>query len=320
VFDIGADPDEIGLFDGNFLAYSTSQFVLTKGRSSRIRLERSPETIARSRLDHFAIRVLVSGSAAGLAGHQAIDAKVGDVFFIDLAQTLNLQLSVQGELTADITLWIPRARLLASVSDENALHGLVLRGTSPPGALIGGSLRSLAEHAEQMTTDELNALANGVIELTAKAIAPALEQAGASAVPAPLASFVTIRRYIDRNLTSPALDADSIAKNFGLSRASLYRLFEPVGGIASYIRKARLNRAYQEIITLEFSDRRIGQIAYSLGFKNVSAFNRLFHSIYGFSPSEARERATKGFSGTTLKARAATETSLAGLLARIAGP
>jgi AraC-like DNA-binding protein len=87
------------------------------------------------------------------------------------------------------------------------------------------------------------------------------------------------------------LSANSIAAEFGLSRASLYRLFGPAGGIAKYIRKARLSRAYQEITAAEFSNRRIGFIAYQLGFKNVSAFSRLFHEVYGVTPGEARERA-----------------------------
>jgi AraC-like DNA-binding protein len=41
----------------------------------------------------------------------------------------------------------------------------------------------------------------------------------------------------------------------------------------------------------DFSARRIGPIAYSLGFKNVSAFNRTFREHYGMSPREARVRA-----------------------------
>ena len=82
-------------------------------------------------------------------------------------------------------------------------------------------------------------------------------------------SFVTLRRYIDNNLRSPSLSTNTIAKTFGLSRASLCRLFTPAGGVAKYIRKAKLNRAYQDIAASEFSNRRIGPIAYRMGFKNL---------------------------------------------------
>lgn len=320
VFDISAERNEIGSFKGKFTAYSSKQFILTEATSSRLRLKRSPETITRSRLDHFAIRLLINGSSAGLAGYQAVEAVAGDILFIDLSQALDLQASIQSEQTSDVSLWIPRARILASFREENALHGLVIKGTSPAGAMIGANLLLLSKHIEKMTCVEMDALSNGILELTARAIAPTLEKAGLSATSSQLASFVTIRRYIDRNLTSAVLDADAIAKSFGLSRASLYRIFEPVGGIASYIRKARLNRAYQEVTSFEFSDRRIGQIALNLGFRNISAFNRLFHKVYGLSPREAREQVTMGTSGMPQKINPASETPLAGLLAQIGLP
>ena len=131
---------------------------------------------------------------------------------------------------------------------------------------------------------------NGVTELTAKIIGPVL---ATNLAPGgtPLESYVSIRRFIDRHLTSPALSVDMIATSFGLSRATLYRLFEPVGGIATYIRKQKLDRAFQEITAASRSNGRVGPIAYRLGFKNFSAFSRAFRSAYGVSPAEAREKA-----------------------------
>jgi AraC-like DNA-binding protein len=168
-----------------------------------------------------------------------------------------------------------------------------------------------------MSADELDALADGVIELSARAVAPILKASAVSGVPVPLASFVTIRRFIDRNLKSPELGPEMIAKNFGLSRASLYRLFEPVGGIAGYIRKQRLNQTFQEITAAEFANQRIAQIAYRFGFKNVSAFNRLFRATYGVSPRQARAAKLKGVTYTTLKADAGKGPSLGSWLAQI---
>ena len=92
----------------------------------------------------------------------------------------------------------------------------------------------------------------------------------------------------------PDLSADSVAAEFRLSRGSLYRLFEPAGAIAKYIRKGRLNGAFQEITAAELSNRRIGPIAYTLGFKNVSAFSRVFHEVYGVLPGGPRTGAPGG--------------------------
>lgn len=315
-FDIAAEPDEIGLFDGDLAGWLTDRFLLSALKVTSISLIRASQ--ANDNLEHFALTLVLSGSWAGIAGNSEVDAKEGDVFFRDLAQTIRLRSSIRGGVTEEVTLWVPRIRLLASVADENALHGLTLKGTSPAGAVIAASLRALSAHATQMTSVEFDALADGVIECAARAAAPAL-QALASSGFAPLASFVTIRRYIDRNLTSLKLDADSIAKSFGLSRASLYRLFEPVGGIAGYIRRQRLNRAYQEITAAALSNRRISLIAHQSGFKNVGSFNRAFREAYGISPGEARAAALRRFPGEVLRSGPAKAISLSRWLAQI-GP
>jgi AraC-like DNA-binding protein len=292
VFDVSASVDEIAAFSGDFVAYATPRFILSEARASSVRLIRSPETIlGATGLDHFALRLFRAGDASGEAGLRKVEARAGDVAFFDLFQAFDLRLSAAAESPADVTLWIPRPKILAVVSNEAALHGLVLKAGSPSGALMGATLQCLAENVARMTRKEMDALADGVVALAAKAAAGALEQADGELGATALASFVTARRFIDRNLTASALNADMVAKAFGLSRATVYRLFEPAGGIANYVRKARLERAYQEITAPALSNRRIGQIAYGLGFKNVSAFNRLFLKTYGVSPSEARKGA-----------------------------
>jgi AraC-like DNA-binding protein len=294
VFDVAATVDEIDHFDAQFMGYATRGFVVSEAGTSHIRLVRGPETVAGGGFDHFAVRLVRSGGMGGRAGHRTIDAKAGDICFFDLFQSLSLEVSADSEPAGDITLWIPRSRILSAFSNESALHGLVLRAGSPAGAIVGACLRCLYESAPRMSARDMDSIADGVVGLTGKAVANLLRQTEGEAATAPLASFVTARRFIDRNLTASALNAEMIAKAFGLSRASVYRLFEPAGGIASYIRKARLERAYQEITAPALSNRRIGQTAYSLGFKNVSAFNRLFLKTYGASPSEARETSRDG--------------------------
>jgi AraC-like DNA-binding protein len=320
IFDISPECHSRETVEGDFTAYSSKQFVLTEASCPHVRLKRSSEKVTRSRLDHFVIRLLISGSTAGMAGHHPVEAGAGDILFIDLSQTLNLQISERRTQTSDVSLWIPRARVLAAFSEENALHGLVIKGASPAGAMIGSSLLSLRKFIDVMESAEMDALCHGILELIARAIAPTLKTIGLSSAPSQLASFVTIRRYIDRNLTSADLDADAIAKSFGLSRASLYRLFEPVGGIASYIRKVRLNRAFQEVTSVEFSNRRIGQIAFSLGFKNISAFNRLFHKAYGLSPRAVRQQSRERPSGAILAPNTSCEMPFARMLAQIGLP
>lgn len=279
----GVDPEMV------FVARTTGRYMIGDTSAPPHRLSRATGAIAEGATEALGIRLQLSGAVLGEVGDRRVAIRAGDVFFFDLQQNFDLQITAGAEHARDICLWVPRSRILAAFGRDDVLHGLVLAGVSAAGAMIGGGLKILAEQAPKLSVAEMDALCEGLVALAANTLGPVLASPRGT-VMSPAAAFVTIRRYIDRNLRSPHLDVDRLADIFGVSRASLYRLFEPVGGVASYIRKARLRLAYQEILGSEVSGRRIGPIAFSLGFKNVSAFNRAFRDQYGVSPREARAR------------------------------
>ncbi|WP_374546576.1 helix-turn-helix domain-containing protein [Rhodoblastus sp.] len=300
-------------------ALITGMFALVETRSAARGLIRPAALLAQTPLDVFAVRLQVSGTLDGQAGEKSATVHAGSLLLLDMRQTCDLTPVGAGREAHDVTLWVPRRKMLAAISRDELLHGLVVPGASLAGAVLGGALRLLAEQALRASRMEMDALCDGILALMGKALAPGLNGLGASATPG--ASFTTIRRHIDQHLHQPGLNADSLAQKFGLSRASLYRLFEPAGGVALHIRKARLNRAYQEIVGSEGSGRRIGPIAFSLGFRNVSAFNRLFKAHYGVTPGQARARTGAVESApAAAPANAETQNSLAFWLARIGAP
>ena len=269
----------------------------------------------------FALRLQLSGSLTARIGESDVEAREGDLLFLDMKQAFDLTLAADENNAADVTLWVSRRKMLAAASRDDAPHGFLVSGASPAGALIAGCLRLLVNQAKAISAEEMDALCDGVFVLIAKALAPEFARLKESDARRN-ASFVIIRRYIDQHLALTSLNAESLAKRFEISRASLYRLFEPVGGVAGYIRKARLDHAYQELMANENASCRIGPIAYSLGFRNVSAFNRLFKAHYGVSPRGARKR-TMAFAPTfpapAMPAEGDRDT-LAYLLARLGRP
>ncbi|HLY00149.1 MAG TPA: helix-turn-helix domain-containing protein [Roseiarcus sp.] len=289
VFEVRATPSEIAAFRGEIDVHASARYVLSASRHSPLSFVRPCASKGNER---FAISLQIDGSATGLAGDGPMRAEPGDVTFIDLTQALAVRESAPEGFVGGVTLWTARERILPLVPDETALHGLVLKADQPAGAVIGATLRAFAKTVSDMRLADFDALADGLTALAAKSAAPSVRRDGAAASP-PLATFVTVRRYIDRSLASPDLSAEKVAAEFHMSRASLYRLCEPAGGVARYIRKARLSRAFQEIAAPEVSNRRIGEIAAGVGFRNVSAFSRMFHEAYGLTPGEARSQARK---------------------------
>lgn len=286
LFEIVANDEASAEEGGDCRARVTSHYLLAETRLPRLRLVRSFGARERGGFDGFALRLTVSGRLSGRAGDKFVACGPGDLLLLDFLEPLELEVTPEAGLAEDVTIWIPRPRLLAAVAEDRALSGLFLPAGLAYGAVVGRTLAAMAAQNDKVTARELEVLADGLLALLAKVVAATPP---GRPVAATSASFHTVRRYIDRNLRTASLDADMLSQTFGISRAALYRLFEPVGGVAIYIREARLRLAWQEIVYGDGDAGRIGIIAYQLGFKNVSAFNRAFRKVFGVNPTEARQ-------------------------------
>ena len=104
------------------------------------------------------------------------------------------------------------------------------------------------------------------------------------------AAAKTLRRmataYIDRYLAERTLSPESIAAALRLSRSTLYRLFEPDGGVASYVIARRLDRCFDAIA--QGRGAHVGAIAFAHGFASEAHFSRAFRARFGISPREVR--------------------------------
>jgi AraC-like DNA-binding protein len=83
----------------------------------------------------------------------------------------------------------------------------------------------------------------------------------------------------------------SIAAGLGISRSTLYALFEPEGGIESYVFARRLDRAFDTIVNDSARASGLGEIAFAIGFKSEAHFSRAFLARFGLKPREVRRLA-----------------------------
>ncbi len=102
------------------------------------------------------------------------------------------------------------------------------------------------------------------------------------------------RRYINRNLGSAALTPKNICRAIGVSRTKLYRTFDKSGGVSSFIRRARLMKAFDEISIVSENMETITSIADRIGFPDLATFSRAFRTEFGVTPRDVRNAAIKG--------------------------
>jgi AraC-like DNA-binding protein len=91
--------------------------------------------------------------------------------------------------------------------------------------------------------------------------------------------------YLEKNIANPQLSVESLTKQAGMSRTTLYsKLLQLTGeSPVEYIRSFRLARA---AVLMEKSDMTIAEIAYQVGFTTPNYFSRSFKSKYKMLPSE----------------------------------
>jgi AraC-like DNA-binding protein len=271
--------------------WASRKFVLSHSICEHADLIGRPLLAGGRSPDHLGFCLVLDGAVELAASDPSVVAEAGDFILLNLREPMRLDFGAQGSLTSAFTLWVPRARLPAQLASRPALHGLVAKGSAPGIAVAAAAFRALLTELDAITVDEMDGLVAGVIGL----IAHAIEVCAASKVsepnqPVPLDTFVILCRHIDSNLAARDLGVAKLAATFGLSRASLYRLFEPVGGVASFIRERRLALAHDELSAPGFDDRRIGPIAYQAGFQSIATFNRAFLAAYGDTPSNLRKQ------------------------------
>ncbi len=97
--------------------------------------------------------------------------------------------------------------------------------------------------------------------------------------------------FIERNLAAESLGAAALARHFGLSPRRVHQVFEPSGRtVSDTINDRRLARAAVLLTSSSPADTSVGAIAYAVGYRDLSYFNRRFRRTYGMTPSEYRAR------------------------------
>lgn len=95
-----------------------------------------------------------------------------------------------------------------------------------------------------------------------------------------------MRRYIEQHLQDTDLGTQRLCTAFAASRATVYRAFEPFGGVAGHIRSERLKAVYRELLTATPRYGVVRRIAENYGFCDSGAFARAFKRQHGMRPSD----------------------------------
>ena len=222
-----------------------------------------------------------SGSIHGEIGRAtSFHVAVGSALVLDFALPFHLQ----SPGTDLLWLTLPRNRVAAADRLRRAERAAVLDVATPSGRAVMSTMASTWDELPDASAAQAPALAERLVDVVNAALAPG------ELVAPPEALLASMKSFIREHLDDLDLGVDDLRGAFHCSRSSVYRLFEPDGGVDSFIRRERLHRCFEELTSPTLHPRRVSAVAVRWGYKNPSHFNRLFKRAFGAPPTVMVER------------------------------
>jgi AraC-like DNA-binding protein len=272
-------------FRGSIYRYDVGQFLFADCYTDRITLDRTIARISRDNARSIVFHVFLEAAPGSLLAYPAKrgDAALdGGILAVDLDQPVRL---LRGGCH-HVTIFMPGEELRDVFTDPGALHGRVLSPRMPSVSYLIGRVVSLAAHIRFMTADDAHRDLHEIVHLVADAYG---EQAGLKGGQRALVraiAFDHARHFVHENLADSDLSPERVVESLGLSRPTIYRLFQHEGGLGAYIRHLRLRAAANDLV--RFPGIPVQDIGFSVGFKSASDFSRAFRRAYGIAPQEVR--------------------------------
>ena len=263
---------------------------LSRATSKASIFRRTSATISQSGLDTVTLLCYTKGCLTLSTTGEIQLIPTGEFVVLDMSQPFTITASDY----ENIALSIPRQLLEPHLPAVDSVHGMVIDRTSPFLTHLVTNLILICDELGRFTLRDAPLLAQFITHLVAVAINSALERKTPKATSSDFSTLQKLRRAIEQELGNPELSVKSLTLRHGISRTTIYRLFEPLEGVQNYIQQRRLARIYQTITDPAHDSEKIGIIASRYGFSNATNFSRSFRSLYGISPREARKRAQEG--------------------------
>jgi AraC-like DNA-binding protein len=267
-------------FDASLAVAPADGCEFTDVRSSAIRYVRSAWHVRIGQRDDLFVALMLKGYARFRQNEHAVIHPCGDILIFDTARPYEFDYP---EGHSSVLLRVPRPMLDSRLHGSLDLGGTVISGTNPYGRLIGSTLQSLTEIANNgdlppgFVTPALDLIAHSIAQ-TVGADLP-LSRASRSALH-------RVKRYIAENLGDEDLSLEKIAADQNMSVRTLSRIFaqDETTPIA-WLQKQRLAKAYS--LLTEKRCRSVTDAAFDCGFKDLSHFGRSFKRSFGITPRQA---------------------------------
>jgi AraC-like DNA-binding protein len=273
-------------FETRLEAYLLDDLVMNRCRFGPHSLARRHHHLRSDDSDHLASRLYTRGQTVQTAGERVVAMAPGAITLVDRRHEMRGRSAAADVIGA----LIPRRRIDTGWFDKSP--AMIWSTDSPQGRLLASATLALWAELPQARAADAAALAAGFTGLISGLLAPRPDAEQRAALDR--ATLPAMQQFVERHLNDPELDATMLCRAFNCSRARLYRLFRPLGGVERHVRERRLRRCFEQLVWADpgsvpaaRAPERISAVAAAWGFHNPSHFHRVFKARYQMTPSDA---------------------------------
>ncbi len=274
-------------FYGEIDSYVFKDMVYLDSRTDPLQQSRTNTRISRDSVRDFVFHIAVEGimeTTTTSSRHETAAQFAPGVLALHMGQPMRMRRPTRARVLA---FFVPRHRVAAVIADPESIHGRTLSYASPLGQLVQAQVQHLTQRLQYLDQGSAQEAIGLCLDLILSAFAKQGRLDEGARAMTRQALMACVKRYVVDNLDKKDLSAVAVQQAFPqLPRPTLYRMFEPEGGLAAYIRNCRLLEAARELIQLPQIP--VAEIAYSFGFGSASDFSRAFKRSYHVSPLDFR--------------------------------
>ncbi len=276
----GTDAEQIGpAFCARVSAWSLDRLTIFERHLNDVGHHRTAAHVARDRFDHFTVTLVIAGEVEVDHGAGFVVVPPGCGIVYDAHKPARNRFR-----NAHLYL----LRVPRTVFGDLGQHPSKGRMTKPETtALLIDVVRVLLPRLATLDLVATGHAVDAIFALVRGALQPAPNATDTAASARDQTRLTAIRAMIEADIGDPDLGADLIVKRSDVSRATLYRLFKPLGGINGYIRARRLHALRLSLMD-GHEQRSFADLALHWGFRSEAHASRLFVEHFGTRPGSYR--------------------------------
>ena len=246
---------------------------------------RTQSKIAGTKAETVTIQKVLSGREYVEFDGEEMLLGEGDILIWDT--TKPMQFRVQERLhKISVVLPLPRFQCWLPRSWSKVRHRI--DGRSGSGLMLSNHIDSLAKSVFEGGCKDRYAVVDSTIGMLVNSLD--LEDANSNRESLREIQLVGIKRFIISRIQDPGLCPVTVAKAANISLRYVHWLFEPTNEtVTQYIIQQRLDFCARDLLNPHMNYRKLSDIAYSWGFKDVTHFSKRFKQRYDLTPRAFRE-------------------------------